>query len=165
MHDYNGGRKQATTNVFFSLNLSAVPKKSTPGKFACNWHFQRTGINATKSDKTRNHFSSDIPLLSPTFMLKPPGINSPLLLIKPLRGEDNYGFDNLAVWGSKASIFLNSKNGGGARRKAGRVVDKTVIGILSMDCLLELPTWTTLKWTSHWSLVIRVRKLKESGFI
>ena len=43
-HDYDvkmsnckfyGGRKQATTNLLFlSLNLSAVLKKSTPGKFA-----------------------------------------------------------------------------------------------------------------------------------
>ena len=45
LHDYDvklpngtfyGGRKQATTNFSFNvfLNLSAVPKKSTPEKFA-----------------------------------------------------------------------------------------------------------------------------------
>ena len=56
LHDYDvkmanckfyGGRKQATTNLFFSLNLSAVLKKLTPGKFAYTCHFQQIGINAT----------------------------------------------------------------------------------------------------------------------
>ena len=31
---FYGGRKQATAIFFFFLNLSAVPKKSIPGKFA-----------------------------------------------------------------------------------------------------------------------------------
>ena len=46
--------------LFLFLNLSAVPKKSTPGKFAYIRHFQRTGINATKFEKTLIHFKSDI---------------------------------------------------------------------------------------------------------
>ena len=37
-----------------------VPRKSTPGKFAYNRHFQRTGINATKFEKTPVHFKSDV---------------------------------------------------------------------------------------------------------
>ena len=62
LHDYDvkmpnskfyGGRKQATTNLFFpSLNVSAVLKKSTPGIFAYTCHFQQIGINATKIEKT-----------------------------------------------------------------------------------------------------------------
>ena len=43
-----GGRKQA------------VPKKSSPGKFAYIRHFQLTGINATKFEKTPIHFKSVI---------------------------------------------------------------------------------------------------------
>ena len=48
LHDYNvkmpnckfyGGRNQVTTNLFFSLNLNAALKKSTPGKFAYTYHF------------------------------------------------------------------------------------------------------------------------------
>ena len=46
-----------------------MPKKSTPGKFAYMRHFQRIGINATKSEKT---FS----LSSPSSMLKLPGESS-----------------------------------------------------------------------------------------
>ena len=55
---FYGGRKQATTNFSLSLsrNFGAVPKKSTPGKFAHFWHFKRTGINAEKFEKTRIHF-------------------------------------------------------------------------------------------------------------
>ena len=34
------------------LKLSTVPKKSTPGKFAYIRHFQQTGIDATKSEKS-----------------------------------------------------------------------------------------------------------------
>ena len=45
---------------FLSLNLSAVSKKSTPGKFSYIWHFQRTGINATKYEKARIHVKSDV---------------------------------------------------------------------------------------------------------
>ena len=60
-----GGRKQATTNLSFSfLNLSAVPKKSTLGKLAYIWHFQRIGINATKV------FKVTFSLPSPSSMLK-----------------------------------------------------------------------------------------------
>ena len=54
-------RKQASTIFFFlSLNLSAVPKKSTPGKFAYIRHFQGIGINATVSEKTRIHHKNDV---------------------------------------------------------------------------------------------------------
>ena len=57
---FYGGRKQATTNLFFSLNLSAVLKKSTPGKFAYTCHFKQIGINATKIEKTGIHFKTDV---------------------------------------------------------------------------------------------------------
>ena len=58
---FYGGRKQATTNLFFlSLNLSAVLKKSTPGKFGYNYNSQQTGINATKIEKTGIHFKTDV---------------------------------------------------------------------------------------------------------
>ena len=69
LHDYDvkmpnskfcGGRKQATTNLFFSLNLSAVLKKSTPGKFAYTCHFKQIRINATKIEKTGIHFKTDV---------------------------------------------------------------------------------------------------------
>ena len=52
LHDYDvkmsnckfyGGRKQATTNLFF---------------YTC--HFQQIGINATKIEKTRIHFKTDV---------------------------------------------------------------------------------------------------------
>ena len=42
------------------LNFSAVPKKSTPGKFAYIWQFQQIGINATKFEKTRIHFKINV---------------------------------------------------------------------------------------------------------
>ena len=41
-------------------NLSAVLKKSTPGKFAYTCHFQQLGINATKIEKRGIHFKTDI---------------------------------------------------------------------------------------------------------
>ena len=41
-------------------NLSAVLKKSTPGKFACTCHFQQIGINATRIEKKGIHFKTDI---------------------------------------------------------------------------------------------------------
>ena len=56
---FNGEQKQATTIFFLSLNLSAVLKKSTLGKFAYIRHFQGIGINATVFDKTRIHYKSD----------------------------------------------------------------------------------------------------------
>ena len=69
LHDYDvkmpnckfyGGRKSDDESLFLSLNLSAVLKKSTPGKFAYTCHFQQTGINATKIEKTGIHFKSDV---------------------------------------------------------------------------------------------------------
>ena len=55
MEDVNKRRQ-----IFLSLNISAVPKKSTPRKFAHFWHFKRIGINAEKFEKTRFHFYSDV---------------------------------------------------------------------------------------------------------
>ena len=49
--------KQAFT--LWVLNW-AVPKKSTPRKFAYSWHFQRIVVNATKVQKSRIHFKSDV---------------------------------------------------------------------------------------------------------
>ena len=40
--------------------MSAVPKKQTPGKLAYIRLFQRTGINATKFEKTLINFKSDV---------------------------------------------------------------------------------------------------------
>ena len=58
---FYGWRKQATTKFsFFSLNFSAVRKKSTPGKFAYFRHIQRTGINAIKFEQTLIHFKSNV---------------------------------------------------------------------------------------------------------
>ena len=41
-------------------NLSAVLKKSTPGKFAYTCHFQQIGINARKIEKKGTHFKTEI---------------------------------------------------------------------------------------------------------
>ena len=60
---FYGGRKQATSNdelFFLFLNLSAVPKKSTPGKFPYIRNFQQIGINTTKVGKTPIHFKSHV---------------------------------------------------------------------------------------------------------
>ena len=46
--------------IFLFLNLSAVSKKSTPGKFSYIWHFQRTGVKGDKVEKARIHVKSDI---------------------------------------------------------------------------------------------------------
>ena len=40
--------------------MSAVLKKSTPGKIAYACHFQQIGINATKIEKTGIHFKTDV---------------------------------------------------------------------------------------------------------
>ena len=55
-------RTQASDDesLFLSLNLSAVLKKSTPGKFAYTYHFQQIGINATKIEKTGIQFKTDV---------------------------------------------------------------------------------------------------------
>ena len=45
---------------FLFLNWGAVPKKSTPAKFAYIRHFQEIGINVTKFEKTLIHFKSDV---------------------------------------------------------------------------------------------------------
>ena len=56
MEDVNKRRRIS----FSLLNLSAVLKKSTPGKFAYTCHFQQIGINATKIEKTGIHFKTDV---------------------------------------------------------------------------------------------------------
>ena len=58
MEDINKRRRIFLQFLF--LNLSAVPKKLTPGKFAYTWHFQRIRINATKSEKSRIHSKRDV---------------------------------------------------------------------------------------------------------
>ena len=70
LHDYNlkmlsftfyGGRKTSDDKLFFLfLNLSAVPKKSTPRKLAYISYFQLIEINTTKLEKTPIHFKSDV---------------------------------------------------------------------------------------------------------
>ena len=69
LHDYDvkmpnckfyGGRKSDDESLFLSLNLSAVLKKSTPGKFAYTCHFQQIGINAAKIETTGIHFKTDV---------------------------------------------------------------------------------------------------------
>ena len=56
MEDVNKRRR-----ISFSLStLSAVLKKSTPGKFAYTCHFQQIKINATKIEKTGIHFKTDV---------------------------------------------------------------------------------------------------------
>ena len=40
--------------------MSAVLKKSSPGKFAYTCHFQQIGINATKIEKTGIHFKTHV---------------------------------------------------------------------------------------------------------
>ena len=58
---FYGGCKTSDDKLFFLfLNLSAVPKKSTPGKLAYISYFQRIEINATKLEKTPIHFKSDV---------------------------------------------------------------------------------------------------------
>ena len=58
MEDVNK-RRRNFLSVF--LNLSAVSKKSTPGKLLYIRHFRRIGIiNATKFGKTLFHFKSDV---------------------------------------------------------------------------------------------------------
>ena len=47
-------------SLFLSLNLSAVLKKSTPGKFAYTCHFQQIGLNTKKIEKRGIHFKSGV---------------------------------------------------------------------------------------------------------
>ena len=58
---YGRGTLTSDDEIFFPfLNVSAVPKKSRPGKFAYIRHFQRIGMNATKFQKTLIHFKRDV---------------------------------------------------------------------------------------------------------
>ena len=59
LHDYDV-KTSHDESLFLSLNLSAVLKKSTPAKFAYTCHFQQIGIDATKIEKTRIHFKTDV---------------------------------------------------------------------------------------------------------
>ena len=56
---FYGGRKQATPDESLFLSLSAVLKKSAPGKFAYTCHLQQIGINASKIEKAGIHFKTD----------------------------------------------------------------------------------------------------------
>ena len=56
MEDVNKRRRIS----FSLLNLSAVLKKSTPGKFAYTCHFQQIGINATNIENKGIHFKPDV---------------------------------------------------------------------------------------------------------
>ena len=70
---FYGGRKQETTNlVSRSLKLSALLKKSTPGKFAYICHFQQSGINATVFEKRELILKVTFSLPLPSSMLKLP---------------------------------------------------------------------------------------------
>ena len=40
--------------------MSALLKKSTPGKFAYTCHFKQIGMKATKIEKTGIHFKTDV---------------------------------------------------------------------------------------------------------
>ena len=46
--------------IFVSLFKPGSEKKSSLGKFAFIWHFQQIGIVATKFEKTRIRFTSDV---------------------------------------------------------------------------------------------------------
>ena len=67
-------RMQTNHDEFFflSLTFSGIPKKSTPGKNSPTFIFQRSGINATKFEKMRIYFKSDVmfSLTSQSSMLK-----------------------------------------------------------------------------------------------
>ena len=52
--------KRRPTFLSLILNLSAVLKKSPPGKVAFISYFQRTEINASKLEKTPIRFKSDV---------------------------------------------------------------------------------------------------------
>ena len=70
LHDYDmkmpnckfyGGRKETTTKfLFLYLKLSALLRKSTPGKFAYLSHSRQIVINVTKFAKMGIHFKSDL---------------------------------------------------------------------------------------------------------
>ena len=67
-------RMQTNHDEFFflSLTFSGIPKKSTPGKNSPTFIFQLSGINATKFEKMRIYFKSDVmfSLTSKSSMLK-----------------------------------------------------------------------------------------------
>ena len=67
-------RMQTNHDEFFflSLTFSGTPKKSTPGKNSPTFIFPRSGMNATKFEKMRIYFKSDVTfsLTSPSSMLK-----------------------------------------------------------------------------------------------
>ena len=64
--------------------MSAVQKKSTPGKFAYTCHFQQIGINATKIEKREFILKLTFSLPLPSSMLKLP--NGPYGEAPPERG-------------------------------------------------------------------------------
>ena len=78
MEDVN---KRDDEIFFLFLNLSAVPKKSAPGKFVYIRHFQRIGVKATKFEKTLIHLKVAFSLPSPSSMLKLPIIINTVIII------------------------------------------------------------------------------------
>ena len=55
-----GPRARAAKTLFTYVNLVAVPKNSIPGKFTNIWDFTPIGIIATKFEKQRIFFNSDV---------------------------------------------------------------------------------------------------------
>ena len=55
MEDINKRRRN-----FLSSSILECGPQETPGKFTYNRHFQRTGIIATKFEKTPIHFKTDV---------------------------------------------------------------------------------------------------------
>ena len=66
------GRQRRENAYFHVLTFSGIPKKSTPGKNSPTFIFQLSGINATKFEKMRIYFKSDVmfSLTSQSSMLK-----------------------------------------------------------------------------------------------
>ena len=91
MEDVNKQRRI----LFRSLKLSALLKKSTPGKFAYICHFQQIGINATVFEKREFILKLTFSLPLPSSMLKLP-INEKARSARGARG----------VLGRRSFVFL-----------------------------------------------------------
>ena len=82
---------------FLFLNLikfEAISKKSTPGKFAYIWLFQRIEINATKFEKTRIDFKSYV-------------FAAVAVVVGTSRSEDGDGRENVAEKVNSCSFNLH----------------------------------------------------------
>ena len=102
MEDVNKRRRIS----FLSLNLSAVLKKSTPGKFAYTCHFQQIGINATKIEKTGNHFKTGVFAAVAVVDAK-----APYYMAESASGQDGRDFprwsreENFSIWPYNESLI------------------------------------------------------------